>query len=142
MELYIIITLSITAICLAVLVISQSGKVRRLYREKTDLLTQKATLEAQLEAKDETFRQLNEQRDKAEAAQAEQKAKDLENMKDAFKALAAENAESFNRKRSESIAQILKPVEKKFEDFDKAVRESQNKRCGQRTPRVCFKRSS
>ena len=127
MELYIIITLSITAICLAVLVISQSGKVRRLYKEKTDLLTRKATLEAQLEAKDETFRQLNEQRDKAEAAQAEQKAKDLENMKDAFKALAAENAESFNRKSSESIAQILKPVEKKFEDFDKAVRESQNK---------------
>lgn len=127
MELYVIIALSLAAVCLAALLIFQSGKVRKLYSEITGLLTQKAALEAQLSAKEETFRQLSEQRDKADKAREEQKKADLESMKDAFKALAAENADSFNKKSTESISQMLKPVEKKFEDFDKAVRESQNK---------------
>lgn len=53
--------------------------------------------------------------------------KDLEHMKDAFKALSAENSNEFKRQSSDTIAELLKPIQQKFAEFDKAVKETNEK---------------
>ena len=46
-------------------------------------------------------------------------------MKDAFKALSAENSSAFRKQSAESISELLKPIQEKFSEFDRSVRESQ-----------------
>ena len=91
------------------------------------LNSSKAALKATLAAQEISHRQLEEQRDKDAAARAEQQEKDLANMKDAFKALAAENSEAFGRQSAETIDRLLKPIQDKFTTFDQTVRASQEK---------------
>ena len=90
----------------------------------TDLSTQKATVESLLSAREEYEARLREDQEKALKLQKEQYDKDLANMKDAFKALSAENSAVFKSQSSESISELLKPIKEKFEAFDKSVRES------------------
>ena len=90
----------------------------RRYEDQEDELTaritvltgEKAALESQLESRKE----LEKQREG-----------DAERMKDAFRALAAENSESFRMRSRESIEEILKPIKEKFGEFSDAVKESQ-----------------
>ena len=90
----------------------------------TDLSTRKATVESLLSAREEYEARLREDQEKALKLQKEQYDKDLANMKDAFKALSAENSAVFKSQSSESISELLKPIKEKFEAFDKSVRES------------------
>ena len=101
----------------------------------TSLASEKASMGGLLSAREEYSARLIEERERADKAreeaqanalkmQAERHEKDLESMRDAFKALSAENSAVFKSQSAESIAELLKPIKEKFEAFDKSVRES------------------
>ncbi len=101
----------------------------------TALSSEKASMESLLAAREEFAARLQEERKEADRAreeaqanalkmQAERHEKELESMRDAFKALSAENSAAFKIQSAESIAELLKPIKEKFEAFDKSVRES------------------
>lgn len=101
----------------------------------TALSSEKASMESLLAAREEFAARLQEERKEADKAreeaqanalkmQAERHEKELESMRDAFKALSAENSAAFKSQSAESIAELLKPIKEKFEAFDKSVRES------------------
>ena len=117
-------------------------------QEKITALTgEKSALESRLAAMEEYEKRLQDEREKADKAmeearekaeqaqreaqekalksQAERYEKDLESMKDAFKALSAENSASFKVQSAAQIADLLKPIQEKFDAFDRSVRESQ-----------------
>lgn len=150
--LIIVIILGVIAPVLGVVALMQGRRIRTLQEEKTGLAAQKtdaeqrtsaaekqageaekqvAVLQARLEAQAEAQRQLNAQREKDEAGQREQQEKDLNAMKDAFKALAAENSDEFRRKSADSISELLKPIREKFSEFDKSVKETHEKNVAQ-----------
>ena len=101
----------------------------------TALSSEKASMESLLAVREEFAARLQEERKEADRAreeaqanalkmQAERHEKELESMRDAFKALSAENSAAFKDQSAESIAELLKPIKEKFEAFDKSVRES------------------
>ena len=152
--LIILAALAIIALAVMLLVILRGAKERAKFAEEkaklakdfedaedalqeriTTLVGEKASLESRLVAMEDYGKRLQEEREKAEKAQrevqenalkmqAERHQKDLESMRDAFKALSAENSASFKSQSAESIAELLKPIKEKFEAFDKSVRES------------------
>ena len=119
--------------------------VRRYESEKDGLQDQvaslkeeKAGVESRLKAREEYERQLEEargrerreaaeQREKEQKALAEQHAKELQQMKEVFENLTARNSESFKVRSAETISELLKPVQEKFQAFNDAVKESQEK---------------
>ena len=111
-----IIALVTVLIVLSRRVRAERGRSRLLFEQKSSLEKENAVLQARLEAQESAQQMLSSQREK-----------DLENMKDTFKALAAENSEAFDKKSTESIERALKPLQEKFGEFDKSVKESQIK---------------
>ena len=106
------------------------------------LAGQKAALEGQLKAQDETYRLLDaqraEQQKKLDAeralavkAVAEEREKAFESqrkqMEESFKALSEQNSNALRRQNADSIVELLKPVKEKFEGFEKTVKDSQEK---------------
>nr|MCR5519301.1 DNA recombination protein RmuC [Bacteroidales bacterium] len=57
----------------------------------------------------------------------EQAAKSLEEMKNAFKALSAENSEHFRKASAESVSELLKPIQERFKEFSESVKTSDEK---------------
>ena len=57
--------------------------------------------------------------------------KELGGMKDAFKALSAQNSAEFRTQSAESISLLLKPIQEKFAEFGQAVRDSQKESAAQ-----------
>ena len=115
----------VAVVALIVVIIRSSRERQRLVREYEDakdvlqerlmtLSSEKAAVESLLSARNDYEEKLKADHDK-----------DLENMKDAFKALSAENSTLFKSQSAESISELLKPIKEKFEEFDKSVRESQ-----------------
>ena len=102
-----------------------------LTAEKADLIAGKAALEARLAAQEIAQQRIDEERAKAEAARKEQAAQEIANLKDAFRALSAENSDSFKKQSAETIQELLKPIQEKFGEFDKSVRESREKSVAQ-----------
>ncbi|MBQ8061074.1 MAG: DNA recombination protein RmuC [Bacteroidales bacterium] len=88
-------------------------------------------MESLLAAREEYENRIKEAQDNALKMQKEQHDRELENMKDAFKALSAENSASFKNQSAETIAEILKPIKEKFAEFDRSVRESQKESAAQ-----------
>ena len=106
------------------------------------LAGQKAALEGQLKAQDETYRLLDaqraEQQKKLDAeramavkAVAEEREKAFESqrkqMEESFKALSEQNSNALRRQNADSIVELLKPVKEKFEGFERTVKDSQEK---------------
>ena len=115
----------VAVVALIVVIIRSSRERQRLVREYEDakdvlqerlmtLSSEKAAVESLLSARNDYEEKLKADHDK-----------DLENMKDAFKALSAENSTLFKSQSAESISELLKPIKEKFEEFDKSVHESQ-----------------
>ena len=109
---------------------------RRLVRDYEDaedalqakilsLTGEKASLESTLAAREAFETQMKTAQEAALQAQKEQHAQDLERMKDAFRALSAENSAAFRSQSADSIADLLKPIREQFTEFDKSVKESQ-----------------
>ena len=152
--LIILAVVAVVAVAAMIVVIALSSKERRRHAEEsrrlmakyedaedvlqakiTALSSEKASMESLLSAREEYATRLNEERERADKAreeaqrnalkmQAERHEKELESMRDAFKALSAENSAAFKNQSAESIAELLKPIKEKFEAFDKSVRES------------------
>jgi len=77
------------------------------------LTGEKAALQAKLDAQKES-------QDK----EREYAAKSLEEMKAAFKALSAENAEHFRKQSTQAVGDLLKPIQEKFDALGKTVHDS------------------
>ena len=133
--LIILAALAIIALAVMLLVILRGAKERTKFAEEkaklakdfedaedvlqeriTTLVGEKASLESRLAAMEDYGKRLQEEREKAEKAQrevqenalkmqAERHQKDLESMRDAFKALSAENSATFKSQSAESIAE-------------------------------------
>ena len=102
------------------------------------LKEEKASFEGLLKAREESARQMEAVRDRErkEAAEArererqqlaEQHAKELQQMKEVFENLSSRNSEAFKARSAETIAELMKPVQEKFQAFSEAVKESQEK---------------
>ena len=141
--LIILAVLAVLAIAAMVAVILWSGKERRritkeyedtedkLQERITSLSSEKAAMESLLAAREEYENRLKDAQENALKMQQEQHDRELVNMKDAFKALSAENSASFKSQSAETIAEILKPINEKFAEFDRSVRESQKESAAQ-----------
>ena len=141
--LIILAVLAVLAIAAMVAVILWSGKERRritkeyedaedkLQERITSLSSEKAAMESLLAAREEYENRLKDAQENALKMQQEQHDRALVNMKDAFKALSAENSASFKSQSAETIAEILKPINEKFAEFDRSVRESQKESAAQ-----------
>ena len=95
------------------------------------LSTEKAALESALSARDAYEQRLREEQERLAEAERVRHEKDLEGMKDAFKALSAENSRAFKEQSAASIAEMLRPVREKFEAFDRSVSESRRESAAQ-----------
>lgn len=113
------------------LITSYEDEKDDLQERLMDVTSRKASLESSLAARDEYEEKLRASQESALKAQGEQHAKDLESMKDAFKALSAENSSSFRKQSTESISELLKPIQEKFSEFDRTVRETQKESAAQ-----------
>ena len=91
------------------------------------LSADKAALAARLDAQKEAQKQLDEQREASIKEQKDQAAKSLEEMRNAFKALSAENSEHFRKASAESVGELLKPIQEKFKEFSESVKTSDEK---------------
>ncbi len=141
--LIILAAVAVLAIAAMVVVILWNARERRritkdfedaedvLQERITTLTSEKAAFESLLSAREEYETKLQEEREKAEKARSERHEKELENMKDVFKALSAENSAAFKSQSAESISELLKPIQDKFAEFDKSVRESQKESAAQ-----------
>ena len=141
--LIILAVLAVLAIAVMVAVILWSVKERRritkeyedaedkLQERITSLSSEKAAMESLLAAREEYENRLKDAQENALKMQQEQHDRELVNMKDAFKALSAENSASFKSQSAETIAEILKPIKEKFAEFDRSVRESQKESAAQ-----------
>ena len=116
-------------------------RISRLSAEKAGLAGEKAALESQLKAQDETYRALDAQRaeqqrrldeERAAAAKAiaDEREKAFESqrkqMEESFKALSEQNSAGLRRQNAESITELLKPIQDKFVGFEKSVKDSQD----------------
>jgi DNA recombination protein RmuC len=102
----------------------EKARMAKEYNDKLDeyqdrlssLNGEKAALESRLASREEYERMLKEQHDK-----------ELAQMKESFRVLTADNSEIFKKQSAESIGELLKPIQEKFSEFGKAVKESQDK---------------
>lgn len=125
----------VSVVALIVVLVRTSRERQRLMKEYEDaedelqerllkMSSEKAAVESKLAASEEYEARMREVQDNALKMQKEQHEKDLENMRDSFKALSAENSAVFKKQSAESIGELLKPIREKFTEFGDAVRES------------------
>lgn len=125
----------VSVVALIVVLVRTSRERQRLMKEYEDaedelqerllkMSSEKAAVESKLAASEEYEARMREVQDNALKMQKEQHEKDLENMRDAFKALSVENSAVFKKQSAESIGELLKPIREKFTEFGDAVRES------------------
>ena len=125
----------VSVVALIVVLVRTSRERQRLMKEYEDaedelqerllkMSSEKAAVESKLAASEEYEARMREVQDNALKMQKEQHEKDLENMRDAFKALSAENSAVFKKQSAESIGELLKPIREQFTEFGDAVRES------------------
>ncbi len=82
-------------------------------------------LEAQREAHEIAIEVQKKAHEEAMKIQKEQQERSLESMREVFKNLTAENSAAFKVQSAETIAEILKPIEARFKEFDESVRKTQ-----------------
>ncbi len=82
-------------------------------------------IESQRAAHEKAMQAQKDAHEQALKVQKEQQEKNLESMRNVFKTLSAENSATFKVQSAETIAELLKPIKEKFNEFDKSVRETQ-----------------
>ena len=121
----VMLALAVTAII--IIVIQNSRKQAALSAEKEGLAADNAALKARIQAQEEAQKRLDEQREASRKEEREQLSKNLEEMRNAFKALSAENSEHFRKASAESVGELLKPIQEKFKEFSDSVKSSDEK---------------
>ena len=86
--------------------------------------SEKAALESRLEARKEYEAQLQQHNEEVRKQAEQQREKDLRTMQQVFENLSARNSETFKARSAETIAELMKPVQEKFDAFSQAVNES------------------
>lgn len=81
---------------------------------------EKKLLEDRLELQEQSFKAIADEREKTFESQRKQ-------MEESFKYLSEQNSAGLRRQSAESISELLKPIQDKFEMFDRTMRESQVK---------------
>lgn len=135
----IIIIAAVLLLAAVVVIVVFASKVGKLQGEKV-------ALEGQLKAQDDTYRALDaqrvEQQRQLDAERAEQQKKLAEErekafesqrkqMEESFKTLSEQNSAGLRRQNAESINELLKPIQEKFQGFEKSVKDSQEKSVAQ-----------
>ena len=133
------------------LTLSRNRREKEALNERIIALSsERSELEARLSAQAEAHKMLSDQKDKAFAeqkAQLERSAKEQEaklersmreqeerfdkllaaqkeQLKESFKSLSSENSIAFGEQSAKRITELLKPIQEKFDSFDKSVRSS------------------
>lgn len=112
------------SIILIIALVLALGVIAWLLARIVSLNAANAALQAKLDAQKEAAEQERKLREEAAAKEAERNAKALEEMRTAFKALSAENSEHFREASAKSVSELLKPIQEKFSEFSKSVKES------------------
>lgn len=81
---------------------------------------EKKLLENKLELQEKAYKAIADEREKTFESQRKQ-------MEDSFKLLSEQNSAGLRRQSAETITELLKPIQDKFELFDRTMRESQVK---------------
>ena len=81
---------------------------------------EKKLLENKLELQEKAYKAIADEREKTFESQRKQ-------MEDSFKLLSEQNSAGLRRQSAETITELLKPIQDKFDLFDRTMRESQVK---------------
>lgn len=82
--------------------------------------SEKSALQSRLEVQQEAYKAINDEREKVFEGQRKQ-------MEESFRLLSEQNSAGLRRQSAESITELLKPVQERFEQFDRTIRETQVK---------------
>lgn len=131
---YIIIAGALLLLALVVIFLRER-KISSLKVEKASLEAARLALETEIKHKDETYRLLGEQKKAAQTELEEERKKLFESqrkqMEEAFARLSEQNSAGLRRQNSESITELLKPIQEKFGEFDRTIKENQQKNVAQ-----------
>lgn len=131
---YIIIAGALLLLALVVIFLRER-KISSLKVEKASLEAARLALETEIKHKDETYRLLDEQKKAAQTELEEERKKLFESqrkqMEEAFARLSEQNSAGLRRQNSESITELLKPIQEKFGEFDRTIKENQQKNVAQ-----------
>lgn len=97
-----------------------SHKYMKARESNAVLEGEKKLLENKLELQEKAYKAIAEEREKTFESQRKQ-------MEDSFKLLSEQNSAGLRRQSAEIITELLKPIQDKFELFDRTMRESQVK---------------
>lgn len=97
-----------------------SHKYMKARESNAVLEGEKKLLENKLELQEKAYKAIADEREKTFESQRKQ-------MEDSFKLLSEQNSAGLRRQSAETITELLKPIQDKFELFDRTMRESQVK---------------
>ena len=103
------------------------GEKERMTKEYNDKLDEYQEKVTRLSGENAALSSRLASREEYESMLKEQHGKDLSQLKESFRVLTADNSEIFKKQSAESIGELLKPINDKFSEFGKAVKESQEK---------------
>lgn len=104
-------------VCVIVILANKNMQAGKL---NVRLEGEKKLLEDRLELQEQSFKAIADEREKTFESQRKQ-------MEESFKYLSEQNSAGLRRQSAESISELLKPIQDKFEMFDRTIRESQVK---------------
>lgn len=104
-------------VCVIVILANKNMQAGKL---NVRLEGEKKLLEDRLELQEQSFKAIADEREKTFESQRKQ-------MEESFKYLSEQNSAGLRRQSAESISELLKPIQDKFEMFDRTMRESQVK---------------
>lgn len=104
-------------VCVIVIMANKNMQAGKL---NVRLEGEKKLLEDRLELQEQSFKAIADEREKTFESQRKQ-------MEESFKYLSEQNSAGLRRQSAESISELLKPIQDKFEMFDRTMRESQVK---------------
>ncbi|MCQ2170733.1 MAG: DNA recombination protein RmuC [Bacteroidales bacterium] len=104
-------------VCVIVILANKNMQAGKL---NVRLEGEKKLLEDRLELQEQSFKAIADEREKTFESQRKQ-------MEESFKYLSEQNSAGLRRQSAESISELLKPIQDKFEIFDRTMRESQVK---------------
>lgn len=112
----IIIAAAVLLLFAIVAIVFCAVRISRLNKDKMDLTVAKSSLEARIKAEE----LIDAEREKAFQSQRKQ-------MEESFKALSEQNSNALRRQNADSIVELLKPVQEKFDGFERSVKETNEK---------------
>lgn len=117
---YLTLSIVVAALLVAALIVIAVvvSRLVKLTASNASLQGEKAALEDKLRLQEEAGKAIAREREKLFESQRKQ-------MEESFKALSEQNSAGLRRQSAESIGELLKPIQEKFDKFDKTIQENQ-----------------